>query len=96
MGIASAQPKKLVTALTIFGIREKQNTVFCEVSLGKNNSAPLTYRCTHHSIGRPTLKGGVVNSKGRLEVVGEVKSKPALTQNSKHLFEYKTTTTLAI
>ena len=57
MGIASAQPKKLVTALTIFGIREKQNTVFCEVSLGKNNSAPHTYRCTHHSIGRPTLKG---------------------------------------
>ena len=50
MGIASAQPKILVTALT-----EKENIVFCEVSLGNNNSAPLTYRCTHHSIGRPTL-----------------------------------------
>lgn len=52
MGIASAQPKILVTALT-----EKENIVFCEVSLGNNNSAPLTYRCTHHSIGRPTEKG---------------------------------------
>ena len=38
----------------------------------------------------------VVSSNGRLEVVSEVKSKQALTQNSKHLFEFITTTTLAI